>query len=183
MGQLSGSNNRPGQQGDTGQIVLNICDSGSCDCEEEERKKTSTTTTTTTTPEPPSRRGAHGKPYKPSRGSSNYRGGINRLKSKKHLRRQPSTSSAAAAPAAPAATPARPSRTRATSLAGLIARRRRPSAEAAPAPKAESPLAKEEEELKEEKTNLDLDILSLLNSRGLPVRTAQRRRRIFRQRY
>lgn len=41
MGQLNG-NNRPGQLGDTGQIVLNKCDSGGCDCaalEEEEKNK------------------------------------------------------------------------------------------------------------------------------------------------
>ncbi len=61
MGQLSGgSNNRPGQLGNTGQIVLNVCDDDGCDCEEIERKKTSTTTTTTTTPAPaPFRRGSN----------------------------------------------------------------------------------------------------------------------------
>jgi hypothetical protein len=32
MGQLDGNENRPGQLGDTGQIVLNRCDSGNCDC-------------------------------------------------------------------------------------------------------------------------------------------------------
>ncbi|TRY71004.1 hypothetical protein TCAL_17341 [Tigriopus californicus] len=48
MGQLSGDENRPHELGNTGQIVLNTCNSGACDCEEEERKKTSTTTTTTT---------------------------------------------------------------------------------------------------------------------------------------
>ncbi len=55
MGQLSGNDNRPGQLGNTGQIVLNTCDSGGCDCDEEIRKKTSTTTTTTTTAAPPPR--------------------------------------------------------------------------------------------------------------------------------
>lgn len=48
MGQLSGDESRPHELGNTGQIVLNTCDVGDCDCEEEERKKTSTTTTTTT---------------------------------------------------------------------------------------------------------------------------------------
>ena len=39
MGQLGGGDSRPGQLGNTGQIVLNKCDSGSCDCAEEDRKK------------------------------------------------------------------------------------------------------------------------------------------------
>ena len=39
MGQLSGNENRPRQLGNTGQIVLDTCDKGSCNCEEEEEKK------------------------------------------------------------------------------------------------------------------------------------------------
>lgn len=39
MGQLSGDESRPGQLGNTGQIVLTTCDSGECDCEAEEKKK------------------------------------------------------------------------------------------------------------------------------------------------
>ena len=34
MKQLSGHENRPGQLGNTGQIVLNTCDEGECDCAE-----------------------------------------------------------------------------------------------------------------------------------------------------
>lgn len=56
MGQIDG-NNRPGQLGDTGQIVLNKCDSGGCDCvaleEEEKRKKAEAAAPKTTTRSPP----------------------------------------------------------------------------------------------------------------------------------
>ncbi len=39
MGQLGSGNNRPGELGNTGQIVLNECDSGGCDCAAEEKAK------------------------------------------------------------------------------------------------------------------------------------------------
>jgi hypothetical protein len=41
MGQLGNGNNRPGELGNTGQIILTRCDSGTCDClaEEENKKK------------------------------------------------------------------------------------------------------------------------------------------------
>lgn len=66
MGQLNG-NNRPGQLGDTGQIVLNKCDSGECDCvalAEEKAAKAAAVTTTTTTATPPDAR------FKRTRGNS-----------------------------------------------------------------------------------------------------------------
>ncbi len=72
MGQLSGNDNRPGELGNTGQIVLTVCEDGGCDCEELERLKTSTTTTTTSTTPAPFRRGSLGRfrPKAPSPSSS-----------------------------------------------------------------------------------------------------------------
>ena len=50
MQQLAGNENRPGQLGDTGQIVLTKCDMGDCDCnlpdEKEEEKLESTSKST-----------------------------------------------------------------------------------------------------------------------------------------
>eukprot|EP00095_Tigriopus_kingsejongensis_P004411 maker-scaffold1892_size25411-snap-gene-0.5 protein:Tk04411 transcript:maker-scaffold1892_size25411-snap-gene-0.5-mRNA-1 annotation:"bacterial regulatory helix-turn-helix family protein" len=58
----SGNENRPHQLGNTGQIVLNTCSAGPCDCLAEEQKKLDAATTTTTATPPATREIEAGSP-------------------------------------------------------------------------------------------------------------------------
>ena len=74
MGQVDGSASRPGQLGDTGVIVLNICDEGKCDCkavlaEAAAQKKAKKTTTVKPTS---SSRGSSGGGFTRGGGSSRF---------------------------------------------------------------------------------------------------------------
>ena len=78
MGQVDGSSSRPGELGNTGVIVLNVCDEGKCDCRailaekaaEKEAKKQAVTTKATTPSRSSISRG--GSRFSPSRSRTRH---------------------------------------------------------------------------------------------------------------